>query len=196
MSGVLIYFDAHVFMAHAGVPAADEALVKQQVYASPEWKEIDRGTITDEEAAASIEKRLPVRLWPAVEALVTMRDRPILPVPGMRELLADAKAQGYGIYLLSNTGRHQRAFWPRIPGSEYFDGCILSAEWRLLKPQPEIYRLLARQYGLTLSECLFVDDTRQNVEAARACGMQGFWFQNDTAALRAALCAGREGQAR
>jgi putative hydrolase of the HAD superfamily len=189
MSGVLIYFDAHVFMVQAGVPAADEEQVRREVYASPEWAEIDRGTITDEAAAAAIQKRLPARLGPAVKKLVTMQDRPILPVPGMRALLADAKAQGCGIYLLSNTGRHQRAFWPRIPGSEYFDGCILSAEWQLVKPQPEIYRLLAQQYGLALPECLFVDDTRQNVEAARACGMQGFWFQNDAAALREALRA-------
>lgn len=186
MSGVLIRFDAHVFMQHAGAAPEDEELLKKEIYGSALWAQLDLGTITDAAAAAAICARVPLRLHAAVNKLVAMEDRPILPVPGMQALIRELKEKGYGIYLLSNTGLHQRNFWPRIPGSEYFDGTILSAEWHQVKPEPALYETLLREYRLKAEECFFTDDTAQNVAAARALGMAGCTFTG-ARALRDAL---------
>ena len=188
MSGVLIRFDAHAFLAHAGAAPADEALLCREVYGSPLWAKIDLGTATDEAVAADICTRVPARLHETVRRLVSMEDRPILPVPGMQALIRELKARGYGIYLLSNTGLHQRRFWPQIPGSECFDGEILSAEWHQVKPEPALYRTLLREYRLTAAECFFTDDRPENVATALRLGMEGCPF-TDAGALRAALRA-------
>ena len=58
------------------------------------------------------------------------------------------------------------------------DGAILSYQVKLIKPDPEIYRLLCSKYGLSASECVFIDDTAKNVEAARAEGMEGIVFRS------------------
>ncbi|MDE6185478.1 MAG: HAD-IA family hydrolase, partial [Lachnospiraceae bacterium] len=59
---------------------------------------------------------------------------------------------------------------------EETDGGILSYQVKLIKPSPEIYQLLCSRYGLQAEECVFIDDTVKNVEAAIKEGMKGITF--------------------
>lgn len=108
----------------------------------------------------------------------------------MAEIVRELKSLGYGIYLLSNASVDLPRYFGRIPGSEYFDGRIVSADWKLLKPQPELYQILLREYGLKAEECFFVDDLFINVEAAVLVGMSGTVFRGAEALRRSLREAG------
>jgi putative hydrolase of the HAD superfamily len=187
MGQVLLRFDPELFIARAGAEGEDRLLLKREVYQSLEWARMDRGSLDDAEAAEIICRRLPARLHETVRRLVGMWDRPILPVDGMAALIGELKAKGYGIYLLSNASLRQHDYWPRIPGSEFFDGTLISADVRLVKPQPEIYRLLCETFSLEPDECVFIDDAINNAEGAFLCGMHPIVFHDDVAELRARL---------
>ena len=58
-----------------------------------------------------------------------------------------------------------------IPFLSGFDGIVVSGDERLLKPDPAIYRLLLDRYGLEAEDCVFIDDSKANVEGAREVGM-------------------------
>ncbi len=64
----------------------------------------------------------------------------------------------------------------RYPFLADFDGIVVSGDERVLKPDPAIYRLLLDRYGLKAGECVFIDDSRANVEGARAVGMHAIRF--------------------
>lgn len=187
MGGVLIRFDPALFMQRAGVPEADRALVLREVYRSPEWVMMDRGLLTDTEAAAILCRRLPARLHEAVYELTALRDRPILEVDGMYALISELKEKGYGVYLLSNANCRQHDYWPRVPASKFFDGTLVSCDVKLLKPMPEIYRRLLRGFHLRADECFFIDDSPANVEAALYVGLHGAVFHDDIRRLRREL---------
>jgi putative hydrolase of the HAD superfamily len=72
--------------------------------------------------------------------------------------------------------------------STAFDEVIGSAAVGLAKPDPRIYELAARAFGVTVSECFFVDDLAPNIEAAKALGMDGVVFTS-VAQLRVDLVA-------
>jgi putative hydrolase of the HAD superfamily len=57
------------------------------------------------------------------------------------------------------------------------DDVVSSARVGLAKPDPRIYRLAASRAGVRPERCLFVDDTAENVAAARALGMTGVHFR-------------------
>lgn len=189
MGNVLIRFDRNLFMDRLGVSGEDKALLMREVFVSVEWARMDRGSLTDAEAAEIICGRVPERLHEAVRKLVSMWDRPILPIPGMYELIEELKAKGYGIYLLSNASYRQHDYWPRVEASRFFDGTLISADEKMVKPQPEIYRLLLERFGLKGEECFFVDDVPANVEGALWCGIPGAVFHNDVTILRRDLRA-------
>ena len=55
MGNVLIYFDRDVFLDRVGLDnPEDRELLKREVYLSLEWSRMDRGSLTDEEAAEII----------------------------------------------------------------------------------------------------------------------------------------------
>ena len=86
MGNVLLRFDKDCFLDAVGVQGADRKLLMNNVYLSLEWARMDRGSMTEAEAAESMCRRLPPRLHEAAHLLVDRWDRPILPIAGMEQL--------------------------------------------------------------------------------------------------------------
>ena len=187
MGGVLLRFDKHLFIARLGVAPEDEPLLMREVFGSLEWVMMDRGSIAEAEAVKGCCSRLPKRLHEPAEKLISMWDRPILPIDGVEEIVKELKEAGYGVYLLSNASLRQHEYWPRIPASKYFDGKLVSADVKLVKPQQAIYKLFCDTFSLKPEECLFIDDMPANIEGAVYYGMAGVIFYNDARRLRADL---------
>ena len=95
---------------------------------------------------------------------------------GMGELVKELKEKGCGIYLCSNCSVRLRVFEYEIPGIEYFDGTLVSAEEKLAKPNPAIYERLFEKFHLKAEECFFIDDRQDNIDSAKGCGMDGYCF--------------------
>lgn len=187
MGNVLIHWDPPRFMERMGLPEEDRALLLTEVFGSVEWIQTDRGTLSLEDGLEEMCARLPERLHRAARELTLdwWKDN-LLPVEGMAELVHELKGLGCNLYLLSNAKLDLHQYFARIPGSECFDGMIVSADWKLLKPQPELYQVLLREYGLKAEECFFTDDLNINIEAAVLVGMSGTVFRG-AAGLRRAL---------
>jgi epoxide hydrolase-like predicted phosphatase len=58
-----------------------------------------------------------------------------------------------------------------------FDTMIISAEVKLVKPDPRIFRLALAQLGGEASQAIFVDDMRRNIDGAKAVGLHAIQFQ-------------------
>jgi putative hydrolase of the HAD superfamily len=97
------------------------------------------------------------------------------------KMLEDLKAQGYKLYLLSNTNPviHRWALSPEWstegkPLSAYFDKLYLSYCLKLVKPSAAIFHHVIADAGLTPSETLFIDDGVVNIEMAASLGFQTY----------------------
>ena len=55
-------------------------------------------------------------------------------------------------------------------------GVTVSGEVKLIKPDPAIYELHQKQFGLDPVHTLFIDDNLANVEAAKSAGWQAIHF--------------------
>jgi len=79
-------------------------------------------------------------------------------------------------------------FRPVAPIFDRFEDIVVSGAERLFKPEPEIYRLALRRFGLAPGEGLFIDDRIENVRGAKAEGFAAHHFTG-VAALRQRLAA-------
>lgn len=95
-----------------------------------------------------------------------------------RGLFREAIERGLPVYTLSNIAEHHiEAIERNWPG--FFDGAtglFLSYEIGARKPNAEIYRHLLENLGIHGEQCLFIDDRADNIEAARAAGIQAHQF--------------------
>lgn len=185
MGQVLIHWKPELLIAHLELAEEEQRLLQRELFQSVEWVQLDRGSITGETAAEQVCRRLPEKLHPAVHTVVSgWWQRPLVPMEGMAELVRELKGNGYRIFLLSNASVDLRKYFHRIPGSECFDGLLVSAEEKLIKPQWEIFETLYRRFELNPENCFFVDDSPANVEAALCTGMAGTIFRGDVNRLR------------
>ncbi|GAB5564628.1 MAG: HAD family phosphatase [Winogradskyella sp.] len=92
--------------------------------------------------------------------------------------------QKYKLILLSNTNElHINHIIEHVPFYEEFKACFdafyLSHEIGYRKPNEDIYRFVLSENKLIPEECLFIDDTKQNTEAASKLGIHT-WNINET----------------
>jgi 2-haloacid dehalogenase len=108
-------------------------------------------------------------------------------IDGSVDILEELHAKGAALYAITNwasdTFRETRT---RFPFLDRFRDIVVSADERLIKPDPAIFALLCERNGIEPSQCLFIDDSLKNVKGAEACGWQAHHFTSP-AALRADL---------
>ena len=188
MGQVMIRWQPEYYLGQGNFSEEDKTKLLKEVFRSVEWVQLDRGSITLEAAAAAMRSRIPEHLHSAVwDYAIDWYRWPMVPMPGMADLVRELKEKGYGIYLLSNCSIPLRQHVHRIPGIEVFDGVFVSSEHRLLKPQHEIFEKFFETFRLEPSECFFIDDAVTNIEGALECGMTGFVFRGDVRELRAVM---------
>lgn len=99
------------------------------------------------------------------------------PIPGMLELVRELKAAGHRLYGLSNWSAET---FPLIcddyPALKLLDGMVVSGNEGVIKPDPEIYKLLLSRYSLQPADCIFIDDNPANVAAAQTLGIRAIRF--------------------
>ena len=91
----------------------------------------------------------------------------------------------YKLALLSNTNEWHFQYQIR-PNRVFplFDAVSLSFRVKARKPSEAIYRDLITQLRVDASECVFIDDIREYVDAACALGMVGIQYTSHESLLR------------
>lgn len=109
--------------------------------------------------------------------------------PEVDEMIARLKAQGFPLFLLSNTNElHFAHIIDRYPVVHLMDEWILSFEVGAKKPKRRIYEAIFEKVDVRPDEVFYIDDVEEYVETARSMGMNGLVYK-ETAGLRDALQA-------
>ncbi|MBQ7736198.1 MAG: HAD family phosphatase [Oscillospiraceae bacterium] len=190
MGSVLVVFDPKEFLRRMGPDdPADRTLLMQELFHSWEWIALDRGALTEAQFIDIVKARTPERLHEAVERLVLHWDDDLLQVEGMEPLVRELSEAGYQLYLLTNAGPRHHEYWPRFSVARYFpaDHIYRSCDYLTLKPEREFYEGALARFALDRKECVFIDDSTPNAEAAVRLGLDSIVFQGDAEHLRGKL---------
>lgn len=98
-------------------------------------------------------------------------------IHGSVRLLEQLSEQGTPCYALTNFS-HEKwpAFCRQNAYTDLFEGVVVSGEVKLVKPDPRIFDLTVRRFGLEPEDTLYIDDRLDNVRAAEQVGMTGHHF--------------------
>ncbi len=152
-------------------------LLKQIVFHSGEWEKLDIGKHNREEAIIEYKKIAPWYLHEKIERFMILWYKQLPVNEEMVGLIKTLKENGYGMYALSNTHMDFYEYLSKTVVGSFFDGYVISAQEHLLKPDIAIYHRLFEKFSVLPEECFFIDDSQENIEAAKACGMQGHQFE-------------------
>jgi epoxide hydrolase-like predicted phosphatase len=147
-------------------PDAIKKLFKTDPEALEDLRKLEVGEMSEYDFEAIFGKRLGLA-DPA--GLIDSMFSGMQPEPEMVEAVREIRQAGLKTGLVSNSWSTDH--YDRELLMELFDVTVISAEVRMHKPQPEIYRLAAKRLEVDPAECIFVDDLKENCEGAEAVGM-------------------------
>ena len=138
-------------------------------------QEYEKGLLSSEEFFNSYKKEFTsikkdnfLKAWNAI-----LVDFPKYRLEFIKKLAAE---KDYQLILLSNTNeihidwvKENISFFNEF--QQCFDAFYLSYEINFRKPDANIYEYVLQQHNLKPEECLFIDDTTENTDAAAALGI-------------------------
>jgi len=139
----------------------------------------DRGARTWDEAVAELSSRFPYHRELISAYHEFWEDSIGGPIEETVRLMERLRAYGHRLVGLSNWSAEKfRLTQRRYDLFKLFDEIIISGDVKVMKPEREIFDITLRKLGLRADECLFVDDSQGNVDAAAAMGFHVIHFQS------------------
>lgn len=172
-SDTILHFGAPAWLTDLTGDAARAEHIRTAIMNSPVWYRYDNGTATLEDVAREVLPGLAEADRPIARRHLQEWIDHYVPVEGMPQLLAELKARGYRLFLLSDFPDCFTRLAGRFDFFSLFDGMMVSYLVHCSKrDNGALFDCLLREYGLKPEECAFVDDLPPYVELARARGMQ------------------------
>lgn len=110
------------------------------------------------------------------------RQNPLQINQNLLQFLKEKTTQGSKVAIISNVAQYsfEKEFWGKLTEveREIFDQIVLSGNEGFIKPDPKIFEITLERLGENPENCIFIDDSPTNVEAARQLGMNGIIYQN------------------
>jgi len=135
----------------------------------------EKGQIAREDFLLGIQKHIPNA---SIEEITTAWNTVLLDFPLKRLEFLQKLSKKYKLFLLSNTDSiHIETFEQENGTSFYsdfyqcFEKVYFSFEMGMRKPDVEIYNFVLSQHNLIAKHTLFVDDKKENTDAAQSLGI-------------------------
>lgn len=146
------------------------------IFSSDEWIELDMGTLLIQGAIDSLVYKHP-HYHDEIIFVMENWTQMMTPLQKNVEIARELKEKGYSLYLLSNF--HSEAIetmYKRYDFFNLFDGAVISAQEKIVKPDYRLYQILLERYSLLPEQSLFIDDLISNTNAAESQGIAGLYL--------------------
>lgn len=154
----------------------EKNILKKNVFESEEWFKLDEGTISKKDAIKIMENTVPDKLKKYCSHIMETWTDALIINNEILELIKNIKEKGYNTYVLSNAPLDIDKYLKDKKLNQLFNGIVLSAFEKIVKPNKEIYELILNRFNLKAEESVFIDDRLENVEAAKKVGIDAFQF--------------------
>lgn len=184
LGNVLITWDPHPAIARAVGAQQATCFLADEEFDFMSWNHHqDAGRSWDEGEAAAVTSHPH---WEsAIRAYRTNYSESLVgAIEDTVRIARELHAAGIPLYALTNWSKE---LFPvalsRFDFLDLFEDIVLSGQEGVAKPDPEIFRILEERIGHSLHDCIFIDDSLRNVEAAAEAGLDAILF-TDTGHLR------------
>ena len=135
------------------------------------------GKISEDEYIAAVLEAFP--MFGAPDWLKAFIRQNFREIEGTRGLLNRVRELGYRTALLSVHGREWIDYCDAVHDFHFlFHVAAYSYEEGISKPEPEAFLGILKRLEAKPEECLFIDDSKKNIEAAQKLGIKAIQFVN------------------
>ena len=183
LGGVVVDWNPERLMQeYPGDPEMPLMLFKKGFFTS-HWQDFDRGTADQRETVrrmSDFSGRHYDECWDFMEFVKhSLRD-----IPETQQLIKELSARGFRLFCLSNMSLDFYDYLKDREVFQFFEGQIISALEKTIKPEKNIFEILMERYGVNSGESVFIDDLEQNIRTAAELGFHTVHFADKEKGMR------------
>jgi putative hydrolase of the HAD superfamily len=176
LGGVVFRWQPEKIIRHVFQDPEKQDLVRSEIFEHADWVELDRGTITLDQAIIRGASRTGLPRG-EVEELLKSVPQFLTPIEETIELICDIRGSNNSLFVLSNMHAASILYLEETHEIwNLFDGIVISSRIQKVKPEIEIYEHLLTTYGLNAAETVFIDDMSENLATAARIGINTIRF--------------------
>ena len=178
VGNVLVNYDWKSYLDSFPYTSQVKEQIGKAVFESETWNEQDRGLLDPGEYIQQFVRNAP-QLEEEILQVLSNNEKTISVFDYAKTWTHYLKNQGYRLYILSN---YPQRLLEKTQGDmdflEYMDGVIFSCQVQQVKPEPQIYQTLLEIFSIEPSKAVFLDDRKENLDAAAKFGIHTIQFHN------------------
>ena len=175
---VLVKYDWETYLDSFGFPKEERDTIAKAVFLSDVWNERDRSSQDEQYYVDEMVKAAP-QYEKDIREVMHRSNETVEKMDYAETWVKYLKDKGYHVYILSNyaTDTLNRT-QEQLPFLKHVDGAVFSCQVKQIKPEPDIYQTLISRYHLNPEKSVFLDDRKENCEAAEKFGIHTIQFHN------------------
>ena len=175
---VLLKFEWEKYLDSFGFPKEKRDKIAKAVFESETWNERDRSSEDEQYYVDKMIKDAP-EYADDIREVMRRSGETIERMDYAETWVRYLKDKGYHVYILSNYATYTlEKTEEELTFLKYVDGAVFSCQVKQIKPEPDIYQTLIKRYNLDPQKSVFLDDRKENCEAARKQGIHAIQFES------------------
>lgn len=179
LGNVILDFNPDRIVSNYTNSLDEKRVIIEAVFNSQAWKDYDKGIANEEDVFNCAKKTLNPSLYNMTKNVIDNWHKHFVLISGADNFINTLLYKGFFVYLLSNTSEKYYEYKHDFPILSKFKGELISASEKLVKPDERIFDLFLKRFNLNPSECFFIDDNINNVNAAISFGINSYQFKGD-----------------
>lgn len=180
IGNVLFKYDPMHIIASLLPNTKKKDLYFNELFQSDLWQKLDRGDLTETVAIKQLSQKFKLTNQEEAELKLLINEFPDYLIPNQNTIdILIYLSKKYNIYILSN---FQSAPFKRLEKKHDFfnliKGKVISNDVMMKKPELGIYDYLITKYRLIPSECIFIDDLKENIATAKKILINGIQYES------------------
>lgn len=180
VGNVLFKYDPMHIISSLLPNTKNKNLYFNELFQSDLWQKLDRGDLTATTVVKQISQKFKLTNHEEAELKVLINEFPDYLIPNQNTIdIFKYLSNKYNIYILSN---FQSAPFIRLEKKHDFfnviKGKVISNDVMMKKPELGIYDYIITKYRLIPSECIFIDDLKENIVAAKKILINGILYES------------------
>ena len=176
LGNVVVEWNPERILQRLNLSTKKTSIIRSDLFENTAWLDLDQGLTTEAEVATQLANSTELDHDELLRCFDTVRET-LVDLPRSVELIRQMKQAGIPMYVLSNMSAENIEYLRQRDYFELFDGIVVSAEEKLIKPDISLFQRVIDRYQLEPAQMVFMDDSLPNIEAAISLGMHAVHFK-------------------
>lgn len=175
LGNVIVRWEPETILSNFNYSEDQTDYLRRELLGHADWLKLDQGLISEQQFADRLSIDSSLSMSQIQRCFDVVRES-LVDIPESVTVVEQMRDAAIPMYVLSNMSNINAKYLRERDYFQWFDGVMISAEEKLIKPDLSLFQRVLSKYSLRAADVYFIDDSLPNIEAAESLGIQAQHF--------------------